>query len=56
MTPIIKGGHTLKITTRTTLTDLIKSGKLIYVCPDMADNFIIKNYTDAKSTEWSFLP
>ena len=56
MTPIIKGGHTLNITSRTTLTDLINSGKLMFVCADMADNFIIKNYSEAKSNEWSFLP
>ena len=35
---------------------MIESGKIIYICPDMADNFIIKNYDEVKPTEWAFLP
>ena len=35
---------------------MIESGKIIYICPDMADNFIIKNYDEVKANEWAFLP
>lgn len=41
---------------KSSLTDLINKGKLQYVCPDMVDNFIIKEWSAAKKDEWRFLP
>lgn len=38
MTPIIRDKWS------GSLTHMITSGKLIYICPDMADNFIIKEF------------
>ena len=50
MTPVIKGEW------KGTLVDMIKKGNLIYICADMADNFIIQEYYNHDSKAWYFLP
>ena len=44
MTPVYKKSakdKSLKYDTKTSFTDKIKSGQIIYICPEMAQNFLV---------------
>lgn len=46
MTPIMKTSNI-----KNTLIESIMSGDIIYVCPDMIDNFIVKEFSDSSLKE-----